>query len=408
MPLGQPREVSVRKYSLGLMLTLMLVASALTCVVTVVVTSLYHTKYSIASGGITKATQSLKALLEKIDEVYIGELDLEEASVAAMRSVVDSLGDRWSYYLTKAEYDEYMDRINNRYAGIGVGVTTNSSGMFIQYVYKGSPAEAAGIVMGDTVTAIDGESIAGMTLIDITGMLARPIGDEVELDILDESGVSRRISVKYEYIFTDPVYYEMLEGEIGYVALMDFDTGSAESFISAVKDLIGQGARAFIYDVRSNPGGMVRELTQILDYLLPEGDTFITVDKKGKETVEHTSGPDTVELPSVVLVNAHSYSAAEYFTAMLHEYGYAQTVGEQTTGKNRMQVTFVLPGGAALHISTSEYVTRDRVSLYDAGGYTPDYLIPFTEDEYAAYYAGRLGYDDDPQMQMALDLLKAR
>jgi carboxyl-terminal processing protease len=196
----------------------------------------------------------------------------------------------------------------------------------------------------------------------------------------------------------------MIEGNIGYVILRNFESGAADGFIAAVNSLIEQGAVAFIYDVRSNPGGKVIEMTPILDFLLPEGEIFISVNRSGVENIT-TSDAEFIDFPAVVLVNSYSFSGAEYFAAILSEYEYAIIVGEQTTGKSRMQNTIALSGGSAVHISTGEYLTKNRVSLHDTGGFTPDHIIPLSEEEFALFRTGNLNWYDDPQLLMALSLV---
>jgi carboxyl-terminal processing protease len=168
--------------------------------------------------------------------------------------------------------------------------------------------------------------------------------------------------------------------------------------------LVGQGATSFIFDVRNNPGGKVIEMKQILDYLLPECNIFVAVQKGGKEDVS-TSGPEQLDLPAVVLVNRFSFSAAEYFAAVLQEYDYADVVGEHTTGKNRSQITIELSDGGALHISSGEYLTPNRVSLTEQGGIAPDYALSLTDDDNAALFAGQLEQSKDTQLQKALELI---
>ena len=402
-----------KRYLVLLIITLMLYASALTCLITIYIMSGARAGKSPGSsvGGssgdvVAGAVSDYRSLLETIRDQYIGEFDADDVSAAAMHAAVDALGDRWSYYMTPEEYKAYLDASNNRYAGIGVGVDTGdtSAGVLVVSVYKGGPAEMGGVLPGDTITCIDGTNIGGISIDAMRDMLARPIGDSVVLTINRPEEGLISLTLVYNYVFVDPVSYEMLDGNIGYIVLTNFDQGAADGFISAMDTLLEQGARAFVFDVRSNPGGRVVEMTAILDYLLPEGDIFVTVDKSGRENVTK-SGPDTIDVPAIVLVDSNSYSAAEYFTAMLGEYGYADSVGEQTTGKNRMQVTIPQNNGGALHISTSQYLTRNRVSLYDTGGYTPDYLLSLTEDEYALFLSGRLDYESDAQLQLALSLL---
>jgi carboxyl-terminal processing protease len=308
--------------------------------------------------------------------------------------------------MTPDEYTVFMQTSDNRYSGIGVEVKIDeeTEGIEVLGVYRDSGAWEAGIIIGDIITAVDGESITGFTLIDVRAVLKRPLGETVRLTVLRNDGLYYELTVTYNLVFVDPVAYEMLSGNIGYVSIRNFDTGAADGFITAVNDLIEQGAAAFIYDVRSNNGGKVTEMTRILDFLLPEGVIFISVSRSGNEQII-MSDAASLDKPAVVLVNVHSYSGAEYFAAILSEYEYAYTVGEQTTGKNRMQTTIRLSSGSAVHLSTGEYLTKNRVSLFETDGFTPEYLISLTDEEYVLFRNGVLNEATDPQLAKAISLL---
>ena len=391
-----------KKHTSATLLALVLIASALACVLTILIIS---GRYR-GEGQISLASREYEELLRKIEKEYIGDYDTETIAAAAMRAAVIELGDRWSFYMTPQEYASFIDRSNNQYRGIGVGVSTDDTalGMRILFVYKNSPAEASGIVEGDIVTTVDGISVAGLEIDEIRDLLARPINEVAVLDVLHADGMSSIISVAYNYIYVDPVAFELLDGGVGYIVIANFDYGVGDSFIAAIDALLEQGAQGMIFDVRSNNGGRVVEMTKMLDYLLPEGDIFISVNKQGVEDITR-SDSSMVKIPAVTIVDANSYSAAEYFSAMLREYDYAQVVGERTTGKNRMQQTFPLSNGGALHISISQYLTKNRVSLYDAGGLAPDYEVVLSEEEYARLVSGNLPHEDDPQLQAAIELL---
>jgi carboxyl-terminal processing protease len=193
----------------------------------------------------------------------------------------------------------------------------------------------------------------------------------------------------------------MLEGGVGYIAIYNFEAHSADDFIAAVDALVVEGAKAFLFDVRNNGGGRAAELVRMLDYLLPEGEIFVGVTARGQEEIIY-SDEHAVTRPAAVLVNEHSYSAAEYFAAVLREYNYAEVVGTQTTGKNRSQVTYLLPDGGALHISTGEYLTPSRVSLTETGGLTPDVVVEMSEEDIEALYYGKLPFEEDVQLMAAL------
>jgi len=394
-----------RRYSLGLMLTLVFAASALTCMLVSVIFFAYL--HANPREDVNSNLGNFAELLDVIDGRFIGDFDLEEITDEAMRAAIESLDDDWSYYMTPVEYSEFLRNANNRYTGIGVDVMIDeeTEGMKVLGVYGDSGADLAVIVVGDIITAVDGESIIGLTLTEIRTMLRRPLGSTADLTVLRSDGDYHEITVLYDLVFTNPVSFEMLDGNIGYVQLRNFEEDAGDRFISAVNELIDLGAAGIIYDVRNNNGGRVNEVTQILDFLLPAGEIFISVDRSGVEKITR-SDADFTDLPAVVLVNQYSYSGAEFFAAMLHEYEYAVTVGEQTTGKNRMQTTIPLSNGGAVHISTGHYLTKNRISLYDIGGYTPDHIIPMTDEEQALFNRRELEKTSDPQFLKALSLLE--
>ncbi len=310
---------------------------------------------------------SLVRAVKLVEDKFVGEYDETAAVDAALEALVDGLGDRWSYYLTEEEYAAQNQRRTNQYVGIGVTVSyEREDGLLIQAVTAGGPAEAAGLRAGEVITAVDGTSLAGEARYDGASLIQGEAGTAVSLEILDAGGASRTVEVKRASIPSDPVDYELLEGDVGYVALANFYDDSARYLEEAVTELQAQGARALIFDMRNNGGGYLRELTDMLDFLLPEGPIFITRDKAGHEEITYSDAA-CVDLPMVVLVNANTYSAAEFFAAELQEWGVAKIVGEPTSGKGYSQQTFGLPHGGAVSISTASYYTGSGTSLIGTG-----------------------------------------
>ena len=393
-----------KKYSFGFVLALVFAASALSCLLLTVL-FLFYIGYGSGEKEQSQAS-NFDELMRVVETRFIGSFDIDELTDEAMRAAIEALDDDWSYYMSPDEYADFLANSNNQYRGIGVEVMLDddTEGMLVVRVYEDSGADFAGILADDIITAVDGQSIIGLTLTEIRAMLRREIGDTAVVTVL-RNGSYFDLVVEYNVVFTNPVVFKMLDGNIGYVRLRNFEEGAAWTFVEAVEELIREGAVAFIYDVRSNNGGRVGEVTGILDFLLPEGEIFISVDRGGTEKITY-SDEHMIDIPAVVLVNVYSYSGAEYFAAMLSEYDYAYTVGEQTTGKNRMQTTIPLSNGGAVHISTGHYLTKNRVSLFDEGGYTPDYIIELTDDERSLYYRGELTPDIDRQLQKALSLLE--
>ena len=335
---------------------------------------------------------SLLEGLKLVEDKFVGEYDETAAVDAALEGLVSGLGDRWSYYLTEEEYQAQNQRRTNQYVGIGVTVTyEREDGLLIQEVTAGGPAEAAGLRSGEVITAVDGVSLAGDARFEGSSLIQGEEGTTVSLEVLGAGGVSRTVEVARASMDTDPVEYEMLEGDVGYVRLLNFYDNSAARLEAAVTELQTQGAQAIIFDMRDNGGGYLNQLTDMLDFLLPEGPIFITRDKAGHEEVTY-SDASCVDLPMVVLVNEDTYSAAEFFAAELQEWGVARIVGEPTSGKGYSQQTFALPHGGAIAISTGAYFTGSGTSLIGTG---------LTLDQ-EVYQTG----EGDAQLEAALELLK--
>ena len=211
--------------------------------------------------------------------------------------------------------------------------------------------------------------------------------------MLGEDGAARTVEVERAELETDPVESRMLEGKVGYVRLLNFYDHSAQRLEEAVTQLQEQGAEALVFNMRDNGGGYLSQLTDMLDFLLPEGPIFISRDRAGHEEITN-SDADCVELPMAVLVNANTYSAAEFFAAELQEQGAAVIVGEPTSGKGYSQQTFPLPHGGAVAISTGAYFTGSGTSLIGTG---------LTLDA-EVYNTGA----EDAQLAGALELLEIR
>ena len=336
-----------------------------------------------------------RSLLEAwrlINTRFVGEYDGDAVVDGALEGMVAALGDRWSYTLTEEELAAQNQRRTNQYVGIGVTVSyENEAGLEILEVTPGGPAEAAGLRPGEVLTAVDGTSLAGEARYEGAGLIQGEAGTAVTLEVLGTDGDTRTVEVERAGIETDPVESGMLAGDVGYVALANFYDNSAQRLEEAVEALMDQGARALVFDMRDNGGGYLHELTDMLDFLLPEGPVFISRDRAGNESVT-TSDASCVDLPMAVLVNANTYSAAEFFAAELQERGAAVVVGEPTSGKGYSQQTFTLPYGGAVNISTADYFTGEGTSLIGTG-LTLDQEIYQTKE-------------GDAQLEAALELLK--
>lgn len=310
---------------------------------------------------------SLLEGLMLVNTRFVGEYEPVEAVDAALEGMVKGLGDRWSYYLNAEAYEAQNLRRKNQYVGIGVTVSyEREEGLLILEVTPGSPAEEAGLLPGEVITRAEGVSLAGEGRYQGSEYIRGEAGTTAVLEVLGTGGTTRTVEVRREAVATDPVSYEMLEDSVGYVKLANFYENSAQRLKEAVEDLQAQGARALVFDMRNNGGGYLTQLTEMLDFLLPEGPIFISRSRSGREEVIQSDAA-CVDLPMAVLVNEDTYSAAEFFAAQLQEDGAAVIVGVPTSGKGYSQQTFPLPHGGALNISTAAYFTGDGTSLIGTG-----------------------------------------
>lgn len=374
-------------------LSYVLVAALASCM-----TLVMHPR-SVAVPGQSKLDQ-LSALIQKR---FIGETDVTEMEDAAAEAMVDAIGDRWSHYIPADEYQDYLDRMNNSYVGIGVTVVAMEDGSAyeIRAVTPGGPAEEAGLRAGDRIMAVAGELVADIGTAEATKRIKGEAGTFVELT-LEREGETLTLSVERRTIKTVVAMGQMLPGKVGLVTIKNFDERCAQETIAVVKDLMLQGAEALIFDVRNNPGGYKRELVDLLDYLLPEGPLFRSLDYLGNEQVDE-SDADHINLPMAVLVNGESYSAAEFFAAAIKEYEKGFIAGSQTCGKGYFQVTMQLNDGSAVGLSVGKYFTPNGISLAEVGGITPDIVVEVDDETFSAIYAGTLDPMEDPQIQAALN-----
>ena len=339
-----------------------------------------------------------------IDEKFIGEADPEKLADAAANAMVKATGDRWSYYIPASEYEAYREQTENAYVSVGMTIQTteDGSGFLIIDVVPEGPAAEAGIQIKDLLIRVGDTDVRSLTAAEVRDLVKGEEGTFVSLTVFRQ-GTNETIPVQRRKVETPVATFEMLKGNIGLVTIENFDERCAAESIAAIETLRKNGAEKLIFDVRHNPGGFASELVELLDYLLPEGELFRTVRYDGQEQVDK-SDADCLEIPMAVLVNASSYSAAEFFAAALREYEAAVVVGEQTVGKGYFQTTYQLSDGSAVALSIGKYFTPKGVSLAETG-VTPDVVALVDEEEAAEIYYGTLTPEEDPQIQAAIKAL---
>ena len=340
----------------------------------------------------------LERLSAVIDRQFIGDADVTRMEDAAAEAMIGALGDRWSYYISAEEYASHLDRQSNSYVGIGVTVQkeANDKGIEIVAVNPDGPAAEAGILMGDIITHADGTFLGDLTLSAGISLIIGEKNTKVVLTVL-RGEETLEVTVTRKVIHSRTAEGVMLTDDTGYVVITNFHEGAGTETVEEVEKLLEQGAEKLIFDVRNNPGGYVHEMVYALDYLLPEGPLFRSVNYNGAESVD-ASDADCLDLPMAVLINGNTYSAAEFFAAALSEYDWAVTVGEPTCGKGYYQTTIQLGDGSAVQLSTGAYTTPNGVNLTEVGGLKPD--VPIDPAQAVVSLA------EDPQILAAIQALE--
>lgn len=358
-----------------------------------------------AATGAGDPPSKLDELSEMIQERFIGEEDVTKMEDAAAAAMVDALGDEWSYYIPASEYANYLDQMSNSYVGVGITIELREDGYLnLVDVVEDGPADRAGLRRGDVLIRVEDQDCAQIGLEQTRNLVRGEDGSQVWLTV-QRDGQEQEFCVTRAYFETVVAEGQMVSDRTGLVTIHNFDSRCAEETLAAIDALIEQGAENLIFDVRNNPGGYKTELVKVLDYLLPEGELFRSQYYTGQEEVDR-SDAEFLDMPMAVLVNLHSYSAAEFFAAALREYDAAVMVGEHTYGKGYFQQTFELEDGSAVGLSVGKYFTPNGVSLAGVG-LTPDLEIPLSEEQAAQVARGTMDPQQDPHIQAAIEWLES-
>lgn len=341
--------------------------------------------------------QQINAKMEElnryIDQYYLFDYEEEDVENGIYKGLMAGLGDIYTGYYTPEEYASFMESSNGSYSGIGAVLSQDYTTGIIQVVraFAGSPAEEAGMQTDDILYKVEGEEVTGKDLSLVVTDLKGEEGTEVHISIM-RNGEAIDLTLVRRNIEVPTIEYELLEDQIGYIAITEFDDVTDDQFLAAMDDLESQGMEKLIIDLRNNGGGLVDVTCTILDRLLPEGLIVYTEDKNG-ERQEEFSDENCFEGEMAVLVNGNSASASEIFAGAIKDYGVGTLIGTQTFGKGIVQSLFPLSDGSAIKITVSRYYTPAGNNIHEVG-ITPDIILEFDEDA-----------EEDNQLQKAIEVL---
>ena len=353
-----------------------------------------------SSENIGSIAVTLRNFRRLIDEYYLGEIDEKQILDETIKGYVKGLGDEYSEYLTKEDWEEFETNALGNYVGIGIYMSLDkNNNVVIVSAIAGTPAEEAGIKPEDIIVEVNGENVIGLSMEDVANKVKGEAGTKVKIKVArGEEYLDFEIERKEIKIYH--VQGEVVENNIGYIFLETFDDGCADEFLAKYKELKSKGAEKLIIDLRYNTGGLVYEALEIADYMLDKNKTIlITKDADGNEEMTKTENGKQIDMDIVVLVNEYTASASEILAGALSDHGEATIVGEKTYGKGVIQNAFPLADGSVLKLTVNEYLTPNGNTINKIG-ITPDEEVvidPENKDE--------KGDIIDYQMEKAIEIL---
>lgn len=397
-------EGKIRRQKIYRVVMIVILTAVITFMVTTIVmynkfNNLYasdsNTSNSTNTSNEYSLVQTLQTFKTMINQLYIGDIDEESMLEGAIKGYVEGLGDPYTEYLTKEEMEEFTEETNSEYVGIGVyvGNDTVNNTILVVGVMKSSPAEEAGIQIGDVIEKIDGVAYTGEQLDEATKVLKAEEGTTATLTIRRDNE-EKELTVVRRKITVQHVASEMLENNIAYIQIDSFDANVASSFEEQITSLMNNGATGIIIDLRNNGGGIVDEATGIADLFLDKGETILITKSKKENNEEETKSerdPIVNDIPVVILVNEATASASEILAGALKDNYGATIIGKQTYGKGVIQTLYTLTDGSGIKITTEEYYTPNHNQINEVG-ITPDIEVDITENE-------------DTQLQRAIEVL---
>lgn len=390
------KEKTQRIYKIIMLIALVAFITFIITTVFLYNTNLGNTKYVLVSNNDNTIAGELARFRTIIDEYYLGEIDENKLKESAIKGYVEGLGDEYSEYITKEEYEEYEINIMGNYVGIGIymSVYKDSDEIVVLSTIEDSPAESAGILTGDIILKVDGIEYDGEHLDEASAAIKGEEGTKVKIEIKRNEQIME-LEIERKKVIVNPVKSEVKENNIGYIKLTSFDEETSKIFKEKYEELQKQNIQSLIIDLRDNGGGIVQEALTIADYMLEkDSKMLITVNKKENEVIETAKTDPIITIPVVLLVNENSASASEILAGALKDNNRAKIVGTKTYGKGVIQELLRLKDGSAIKLTTEEYYTPNRTKINKVG-IEPDELVENKKDE-----------QTDLQLQKAIEMAK--
>lgn len=345
----------------------------------------------------------LQYLEKGIESNYLEEIDDGELAESLYHGLVDGLGDPYSTYYSKEEFEAVMESAEGIYYGIGayIGFDEESGYCKITKVMEGSPAQEVGLQAEDLLVEVDGKDMMDVSTSEIVTYIKGPEHSTVDITVYRDGEMDfLDFTVERRKIETPTVVYEMDEERIATIQITEFDDVTIEQFEDCMQQAKDDGMKALVLDLRDNPGGSLQAVLEVCNHILPKGLVVYTEDKDGKRKEYNCNGRDELDVPMVVLVNGNSASASEILAGAIKDYKKGTLLGTTTFGKGIVQKIFALPDDSALKLTISHYYTPSGADIHGIG-IVPDEELELDVDAY-------LEDGTDNQMDRAKEILRAQ
>lgn len=321
----------------------------------------------------------LNAIDSVLESFYFGDVDDETAKDNIYKAYLSSYGDKYTMYYTADEYKALKESTNGKFYGIGaVCQLSGEGGVLLVDVYDNGAGYQAGLRSGDRVVNVDGRDITDMELSSAVALIKGDKGTSVTLEVI--RGTERlTFSAVRDAVEAKTVSYTLLDNNIGYLSISQFEEVTTKQFKAAVEDLQSQGMKGLVIDIRNNPGGLLDTVVGMLKYMLPDGLIVYTEDKQGNRKEYKGQDNDEFNLPLAVIVNGYSASASEIFAGAIQDYGKGTIIGTQTYGKGIVQTVKPLTDGSAIKFTIAKYFTPKGQDIHGKG-VTPDMVVEYDTD----------------------------
>lgn len=321
----------------------------------------------------------LNAIDSVLESFYFGDVDDETAKDNIYKAYLSSYGDKYTMYYTADEYKALKESTNGKFYGIGaVCQLSGEGGVLLVDVYDNGAGYQAGLRSGDRVVNVDGRDITDMELSSAVALIKGDKGTSVTLEVI--RGTERlTFSAVRDAVEAKTVSYTLLDNNIGYLSISQFEEVTTKQFKAAVEDLQSQGMKGLVINIRNNPGGLLDTVVGMLKYMLPDGLIVYTEDKQGNRKEYKGQDNDEFNLPLAVIVNGNSASASEIFAGAIQDYGKGTIIGTQTYGKGIVQTVKPLTDGSAIKFTIAKYFTPKGQDIHGKG-VTPDMVVEYDTD----------------------------